>query len=49
MSKKYCIYKKSWGDVEAREYIDDLDDLDEARSYWYVSQAIDKYGIEDTI
>lgn len=46
MSKKYCIYKKSWGDVEAWEYIDDLD---EARSYWYVSQAIDKYGIEDTI
>lgn len=46
MSKKYCIYKKPYGDIEAWEYIDDLD---EARSYWYVSQAIDKYGIEDTM
>lgn len=26
MSKKYCIYKKPWGDIECWEYIDDLDE-----------------------
>lgn len=46
MKKKYCIYRKPWGDVEAWEYIDDLD---EAMSYWYVRMAIDKYGVEDTM
>lgn len=46
MSKKYCIYKKPWGDIEAWEYIDDLD---EALSYWYVRHAIEKYGVEDTM
>lgn len=46
MSKKYCIYKKPWGTIEAWEYIDDLD---EAMSYWYVQQAIDKYGVEDVM
>jgi hypothetical protein len=46
MSNKYCIYKKPWGDVEAWEYIDDLD---EAMSFWYVRDAIDKYGIEETM
>lgn len=46
MSKKYCIYKKPWGDIECWEYIDDLD---EAMGYWYVRLAIDKYGVEDTM
>ena len=46
MKKKYCIYKKPWGDVEAWEYIDDLD---EAMEYWYVRIAIDKYGVENTL
>jgi hypothetical protein len=46
MSNKYCIYKKPWGDIECWEYIDDLD---EAMSFWYVRDAIDKYGVEDTM
>ena len=46
MSTKYCIYKKPWGDIEAWEYIDDLD---EAMSFWYVRHAIDKYGVEDVM
>ena len=46
MKKKYCIYRKPWGDIEAWEYIDDLD---EAMSYWYVRMAIDKYGVEDIL
>lgn len=46
MKKKYCIYKKPWGDIEAWEYIDDLE---EAMSFWYVRMAIDKYGIESTM
>lgn len=46
MSKKYCIYKKPWGDIECWEYIDDLE---EAMSYWYVRYAVDKYGVEDTM
>ena len=46
MSTKYCIYKRPWGSVEAWEYIDDLE---EAMEYWYVRQAIEKYGVEDTM
>ena len=46
MSNKYCIYKKPWGDIEAWEYIDDVE---EASSYWYVRHAIDKYGVEGTL
>ena len=46
MKKKYCIYKKPWGDIEAWEYIDDLD---EAMSFWFVRIAIDKYGVESTM
>lgn len=46
MSKKYCIYKRSWGDIEAWEYIDDLD---EAMEYWYIRMSIDKYGVEGTM
>ena len=46
MKKKYCIYRKPWGNIEAWEYIDDLE---EAMSYWYVRMAIDKYGVEDTM
>ena len=44
MSNKYCIYKRPWGDVEAWEYIDNLE---EAMEYWYVRMAIEKYGVED--
>ena len=43
MKTKYCIYKKPWGDIEAWEYIDDLD---EAMSYWYIADAIRKHGTE---
>lgn len=46
MKKKYCIYKKPWGDIEAWEYIDDLE---EAMSYWYIRVSIDKYGVEGTM
>ena len=46
MSKKYCIYKKPWGDIEAWEYIDDIK---EAVKYWYVCDAIDKYGVNDVM
>lgn len=46
MSNKYCIYKKPWGDIEAWEYIDDLK---EAVSYWYVRDAMDKYGVNDVM
>ena len=46
MKKKYCIYKKPWGDIEAWEYIDDLE---EAMSYWYIRMSIDKYGVEGTM
>ena len=38
MATKYCIYKKSWGDIEAWEYIDDLE---EACQYWYVRDVIE--------
>ena len=33
MKTKYCIYKKPWGDIEAWEYIDNLE---EACEYWYI-------------
>lgn len=46
MSNKYCIYKKPWGDIEAWEYIDDVE---EAVSYWYIRHAMDKYGVENTL
>ena len=46
MKKKYCIYRKPWGDIEAWEYIDDLD---EAMEYWYIADAIRKYGVEKTM
>ena len=46
MSNRYCIYKKPWGDIEAWEYIDDLE---EAKSYWYIQMSLDKYGVEGTM
>jgi hypothetical protein len=46
MSNKYCIYKKPWGAIEAWEYIDNLK---EAVSYWYVRDAMDKYGVNDVM
>ncbi len=44
MKTKYCIYRKSWGDIEAWEYIDDLE---EACSYWYIRDVIEKYGAKE--
>lgn len=42
--KKYMIIKSPYDGTKAVwEYIDDLD---EAMSYWYVAQAIEKYGVE---
>jgi hypothetical protein len=43
MSTKYCIYQKSWGDIEAWEYIDDIE---EACQYWYIRDIIEKEGAE---
>ena len=46
MKTKYCIYKKPWGDIEAWEYIDDLE---EACEYWYIRDVIEKYGAEKVL
>ena len=46
MKTKYCIYKKSCGDIEAWEYIDDLE---EACEYWYIRDVIEKYGAEKVL
>jgi hypothetical protein len=46
MSNKYCIYKRPWGDIEAWEYIDDLE---EAMKFWYIRLSLDKYGVEGTM
>lgn len=44
--KKYCIYEKPNDDVEVWEYIDDLE---EAMSYWYIADAIRKYGVNEVM
>lgn len=41
--KKYMLIRGYDGVVQVWEYIDDLE---EAMSYWYVKQAIEKYGVE---
>lgn len=41
--KKFMLIRSYSGATECWEYIDDLD---EAMSYWYVRQAIEKYGVE---
>ena len=46
MKTKYCIYKKPWGDIEAWEYIDDIE---EACQYWYVRDMISRYGPEKVL
>lgn len=46
MSNKYCIYKRADGNIEAWEYIDDLK---EAVRYWYVKDAIEKYGVNNVM
>lgn len=46
MKTKYCIYKKSWGDIEAWEYIDDVK---EACEYWYIRDVIKRYGVENVM
>ena len=46
MSKKYCIYKKPGGNIEAWEYIDDMD---EAMEYWFVRLAISRYGVDGVL
>lgn len=40
---KYCIYDKN-GEYEVWKYIDDID---EARQYWYVDNYLDKYGEQE--
>ena len=45
--KKYMIIQSPYnGSKAVWEYIDDVK---EARKYWYVAQAIDKYGVESTM
>lgn len=45
--KKYMIIQSPYdGSKAVWEYIDDVK---EARKYWYVSQAIDKYGVDDVM
>ena len=41
--RKWAYKKTAWGNVELWEYIDDID---KARSYFYIREAIDKYGAE---
>lgn len=41
--KKFMLIRSYSGATECWEYIDDLE---EAMSYWYVRQAIEKYGVE---
>ena len=42
--KKYMIIQSPYdGSKAVQEYIDDVE---EAKSYWYVRQAIEKYGVE---
>lgn len=44
--KKFMLIRGRSGATECWEYIDDLD---EAMSYWYVRDAIRKYGVEFTM
>lgn len=45
--KKYMIIQSPYnGSKAVWEYIDDVE---EARKYWYVADAIDKYGVESTM
>lgn len=47
MTRKFAIYDKGPNySIEAWEYIDDLDT---ACKYWYVRDAIDRYGVEDVM
>ncbi len=41
--KKYMLIRGHDGAISIWEYIDDVT---KARSYWYIDQAIDKYGID---
>ena len=43
---KYVIYKKSYGTVEAWEYVDSIE---EASEYWYIKDAIRKYGAKEVL
>ena len=43
---KYAFIHGATEDVEVWRYIDDPK---EARTYWYVSYAMDKYGVENTL
>ena len=44
--KKWVI-KRSWPDTEKLEVWEFIDTEEEARKYWYVSQYLDKYGVEN--
>lgn len=41
---KYCVYDK--GNAHPIEVWEYIDDLEEALQYWYVRQAIKKYGVD---
>lgn len=43
---KKWAFKKTPSNIECWEYIDDINI---ARSYWYVAQAIDKYGADEVM
>lgn len=43
MSNKYMLIRGYDGSTQVWEYIEDVE---EARTYWYVADAIDKYGVE---
>ena len=43
---KYCIYKKSDGDIEVWKYIEDIEEVE---SIWYIRDAIEKYGEENIL
>lgn len=44
--KRKWAFKQAFNNIELWEYIDDIDI---ACSYWYIAEAIDKYGAEDVM
>jgi hypothetical protein len=46
--KKWVI-KRSWPNTDKLEVWEFIDTEEEARKYWYVSQYLDKYGVENEL
>lgn len=46
--KKWVI-KRSWPNEDVLEVWRYIDTEEEARKYWYISQALDKYGVENEL